>query len=422
MPSRPSISIDLFDRYRAGECTPSEAELVRAALADDPALAALEQSLSRASQPDSPSVASSDAEADAKADVKADASWARFLDSYWGTEVRGAMQASAEGSRPSEPARVRGEATEPRVGRRLKVGTSREHGLWPRLLAMPRAALVGATGLAAGVAAAALAVIGVQMYRAHTQGNAVRTVAEAHWSREYTTATGERAIVMLRDGSRVTLAPHSWLGVARDFGGDSRVVALRGEALFEVVGASRTPFLVRTGSVTTQVLGTTFDVRRYEGDRTVQVVVKTGRVRVAATSASGVTPSAAATVAAGMAAFATDSSVDARADRDPTQFGAWANGQLVFRDAPLPDVLAALTRWYGYRFQLADSSFAHTNLNMRVSVGAPDDALATLTQLLDAKLTMRDSTILLSPRRGALARPKARGERSLITPMSEVGR
>jgi len=254
-----------------------------------------------------------------------------------------------------------------------------------------------------------------------TSHRAADRLSSSTWSHEYATATGERATVTLRDGSRITLAPHSWLGVASGFGAGQRIVSLRGEALFDVVGASQTPFLVRTGSVTTQVLGTTFDVRHYEGDRAVRVAVHSGRVRIA-TVASAAGHARAATVAAGMMALATDSSVEATLDDNAAQFGAWANGQLVFRDALLSDVLATLTRWYGYRFRLADSTLAHDNLTMRVRVDSPNDAIATLTKLLGVTLTMRDSTIWLSRQQGALARPKARDLRDLVAPTAEVGR
>src|SRR5438034_1212892 len=96
--------------------------------------------------------------------------------------------------------------------------------------------------------------------------------------REYATAAGQRATLLLPDGSRVLLSVGTRLLVPRDYGVRERAVALEGEAYFVVRHDPAHPFLVRTAQGTTEDLGTEFDVRAYREEKSVQVVVAAGRV------------------------------------------------------------------------------------------------------------------------------------------------
>ena len=55
---------------------------------------------------------------------------------------------------------------------------------------------------------------------------------------------------------------------------------LNGEAFFEVVKNPKKPFLVFTKDIVTKVLGTSFTVKAFDGDKEVKVMVKTGKVNV----------------------------------------------------------------------------------------------------------------------------------------------
>jgi ferric-dicitrate binding protein FerR (iron transport regulator) len=181
------------------------------------------------------------------------------------------------------------------------------------------------------------------------------------------------------------------LRVAADFGRGSRALMLEGEAYFQVTSGSA-PFLVRTGTVTTRVLGTTFDVRRYPHDRATHVAVITGKVSV------GSAPRVATVVTARQVVLVTDSSVTT-ASTDATSAARWVDGRLVFNDAPASDVLAALTRWYGYHFTLTDSTLAQKNLTVWLSTESSQAALATLKLALSIDLEFHGKEIVISPRR-----------------------
>ncbi|MBD2700507.1 FecR domain-containing protein [Spirosoma sp. BT702] len=86
-------------------------------------------------------------------------------------------------------------------------------------------------------------------------------------------------LVLLPDGSQITLASHSRVSYARDLDKRAnREVFLTGEAFFNVTKNPQHPFLVYAGGLVTRVVGTSFNVQT--GDKQVSVVVRTGRVAV----------------------------------------------------------------------------------------------------------------------------------------------
>jgi len=96
--------------------------------------------------------------------------------------------------------------------------------------------------------------------------------------------TSKPSKVELADGSTVTLQPKSQISFAKAFDGPLREVRLSGEAFFNVSRDEKRPFRVYSERVVTQVLGTSFTVKAYEGDKQVTVAVSSGKVQVSATT------------------------------------------------------------------------------------------------------------------------------------------
>src|SRR5699024_10975476 len=62
--------------------------------------------------------------------------------------------------------------------------------------------------------------------------------------------------------------------------GSLRSVTLTGEAFFDVTKNKDKPFIVNSGELRTKVLGTSFNIRVFEGEQDIRVTVATGRVAV----------------------------------------------------------------------------------------------------------------------------------------------
>lgn len=75
----------------------------------------------------------------------------------------------------------------------------------------------------------------------------------------YIAKSGNR-IVHLEDGSVVTLLPGAELTVEKSFPASTRVVDLKGDAVFSVAKSKKHPFIVRAEGFSTKVLGTVFKI------------------------------------------------------------------------------------------------------------------------------------------------------------------
>ena len=87
-------------------------------------------------------------------------------------------------------------------------------------------------------------------------------------------------LIRLEDGSGVVLNPGSYITFPKHFDKRKREVQLSGEAFFEVSRNPDRPFFVYAGKSVTKVLGTSFNIRAFEADDDITVLVKTGKVAV----------------------------------------------------------------------------------------------------------------------------------------------
>ena len=87
-------------------------------------------------------------------------------------------------------------------------------------------------------------------------------------------------VVVLPDGSKITLEPNGSIVYPKLFDNDIREVNLIGEAFFDVVRNPDRPFIVHFNNLVVKVLGTSFIIRANKDDNKMQVLVKTGKVSV----------------------------------------------------------------------------------------------------------------------------------------------
>lgn len=86
--------------------------------------------------------------------------------------------------------------------------------------------------------------------------------------------------LILPDNSHVRLFPGSRITYSEPFQSTRRKVYLDGEAYFDVAHDASRPFLVYTNALTTRVLGTSFFIKAYKGQKESVVSVQAGKVSV----------------------------------------------------------------------------------------------------------------------------------------------
>ncbi|MDX5421342.1 MAG: FecR domain-containing protein [Hymenobacteraceae bacterium] len=180
-----------------------------------------------------------------------------------------------------------------------------------------------------------LAFLGIRRYT-------VREKAPVEWLSSSNPA-GKRSIIQLSDGSTVTLNANSTLFYPKVFRGDTRELMLTGEAFFEVAKNPQRPFIVRTGKLTTTVLGTKFNVSAASGSPKTQVALVEGSVKIKADQLKGeviLHPSQQVTYSE------KDNSLTTSAFA-AEEVLAWKNGTLIFKEASFQEVAEKLYQTYG---------------------------------------------------------------------------
>ena len=94
------------------------------------------------------------------------------------------------------------------------------------------------------------------------------------------TDPGSKTTVNLPDGSVVVLNAGSRLTYNKEFGISSREIQLTGEAFFDIVKNPEMPLVVHAGTVDIWVKGTTFNVKAYPEDETVEAALLTGAIEL----------------------------------------------------------------------------------------------------------------------------------------------
>jgi hypothetical protein len=92
--------------------------------------------------------------------------------------------------------------------------------------------------------------------------------------------TNKSQLITLSDASSILLQPGSKLRYPNKFKGNERKVFLIGEAFFEISKDAQRPFYVYANETVTKVFGTSFRIVAYPNQPNVEVLVRTGKVKV----------------------------------------------------------------------------------------------------------------------------------------------
>ena len=157
-------------------------------------------------------------------------------------------------------------------------------------------------------------------------------------SNELVIPRGGENTVILADGTTVHLNAGSKLTYPVRFAGKRRVVALEGEAYFDVVKDETRPFIVQTHLGEVTVLGTAFNINAYT-DASVYTTLVHGKVQFSSSSIGTIilSPREQAVVSA-------NGSEKRMVDLD--EYVGWVDGRYVFNNRPLGEIMQTFERWY----------------------------------------------------------------------------
>lgn len=211
----------------------------------------------------------------------------------------------------------------------------------------------------------------------------------------YRTGVGERRVVVLSDGSKVSLDAATQVKVR--YAANARNLWLdRGRAKFDVAKDARRPFTVAAADKLVRATGTAFSVELVQGQ--VQVVLYEGHVAVLSTRQGAPptplilrAPTAASTtgpveadevltpgrqlVAPLEVATATVAPVD------PVRSLAWEGGQLVFEGEPLASAVERVNRYSDEKIRIGDPAAGAVRIDGVFTAGDTEAFLEGVTEV-----------------------------------------
>ena len=153
-----------------------------------------------------------------------------------------------------------------------------------------------------------------------------------------TTSTGGQYQVQLSDGSKVWLNATSSLVYPTQFTGGERVVELLGEGYFEIAKNAGKPFIVKLNNASVKVLGTHFNISGYANEP-LAVTLLEGSVEVASGEKK-------LRLQPGEQAEINANAMRLIKDADEESVTGWKEGQFVFKDANIKNIMQQVMRWY----------------------------------------------------------------------------
>ncbi len=217
----------------------------------------------------------------------------------------------------------------------------------------------------------------------------------------YVTEIGERRVVALPDGSRISLDSDSEVDV-RYSKATREIVLNKGRARFDVAHDVTRPFTVTAGTKTVVAVGTSFNVERLGS--TVLVTLIQGHVLIKDTTArqpvSTAKPVKAHTVSliAGEQLVAVQDLKPVVSSADLTDATAWEAGHLVFRGEPLGEAVERVNR-YTDRPIAVDPSAASIKISGVFNAGDVGSFVSAITGYFPVEATTdTNDTITLQKR------------------------
>lgn len=176
----------------------------------------------------------------------------------------------------------------------------------------------------------------------------------------YTVNPGVKGTVVLPDSSIVKLNGDSRLVVPRVFDPTVREMSLVGEGYFEITHHDDWPMLIHTPKgVTVKVLGTTFDLSAYENDTDVKLTLIEGRVVIHDDNTERehtVKPEQEIILAKDIRMEPSKPLLAEVKRADIHKNTGWVNGNLIFDNTPMPEIIKKLERWYGVKIHVVDEN------------------------------------------------------------------
>jgi len=190
-----------------------------------------------------------------------------------------------------------------------------------------------------------------------------------------------KGAITLPDGTTVWLNANSKISYPEVFSKEIRKVKLEGEAYFDVIHNTQSPFIVESDQMEINVLGTQFDVKNYTGQTNLEATLLTGKVKVRfSPEQEFITLAPNQTIS-----FDKQSNKFNIREVDANDYIIWTNEKLTFNNELLSTILYKMEKWYNIKITCADNVPLDQRLSFTIRRENKEEIFKTLELIAPIK-------------------------------------
>ncbi len=191
------------------------------------------------------------------------------------------------------------------------------------------------------------------------------------------------------EGSTVMLNKDAVVYYSKDFN-LNRKVKLKGEGFFEVMSDPENPFKIETEKGMINVIGTRFNVKENREEKTTEVFVESGKVRLLASESSK-------GIILEMGEFGkSNGNFESKMDHYNMNLLAWKTHEFEFIDQNLGTILDVLQKSYHVEIILKDNEIKNLKLTSAYSQQSIDAIIKTISVAFDLEYKLEKGRYIIS--------------------------
>ncbi|MDR3706036.1 MAG: FecR domain-containing protein [Paludibacteraceae bacterium] len=195
--------------------------------------------------------------------------------------------------------------------------------------------------------------------------------------------------VVLSDKTEVTLSKSAKLIAPNTFEQKKRRVELDGQAFFNVHHNKHWPFIIKTGNILTEVVGTSFNINYDKAQGLFTISVESGVVKV-----SDCKHTFNKVLYKGDQLVVNEKTKEQTAQKiKNNNYLAWKTNVLTYKNTPIKEVMSDLESLYGKHMVLCDSSLPEIKVTIQIDHQTLPEVQVLLEKLLGVKARETQDTI-----------------------------
>lgn len=207
------------------------------------------------------------------------------------------------------------------------------------------------------------------------------------------TAKGSKGKFTLPDGTIVWLNSESRLVYPDVFEAGKRVVSLSGGAYFEVTRNEKEPFIVQTGAIDVEVLGTSFNVSAYPYKEDIETALLNGSVRI-----SGKAFKESILLKPGeVFEYQKENKSSFVKSANTNLYADWIKDRLVFDNAPLSDIIISMEGWYAMEINCPDKFAQTTRMSFTIRQENINEILKAMSYIVPINYQVEEGKVQIIP-------------------------